>query len=59
VCFVTRESDKRPVTAVADNVAFQNVQQVTIREDRKHGVTLLFDPGTSLEERVLSEQFRF
>jgi NAD+ kinase len=59
VRFVTRESDKRPVTAVADNVAFQNVQQVTIREDRKHGVTLLFDPGTSLEERVLSEQFRF
>lgn len=33
--------------------------EVTVHEDRSHGVTLLFDPGTSLEERVLSEQFRF
>lgn len=59
VTFRIREADKRPVSAVADNVEFQNVLQVTVREDRSHGVTLLFDPGTSLEERVLSEQFKF
>ena len=59
VKFVTREADKRPVSAVADNVEFHNVLEVTVREDRSHGVTLLFDPGTSLEERVLSEQFRY
>jgi NAD+ kinase len=59
VRFITREADKRPVSAVADNVEFHNVLEVSIREDRTHGVTLLFDPGTSLEERVLSEQFRF
>lgn len=59
VKFVTREADKRPVSAVADNVEFQNVVEVTVREDRTHGVTLLFDPGTSLEERVLIEQFRY
>ena len=59
VKFVTREAAKRPVSAVADNVEFQNVVEVTIHEDRSHGVTLLFDPGTSLEERVLSEQFTF
>ena len=59
VKFITREAPKRPVSAVADNVEFQNVLEVTVREDRTHGVTLLFDPGTSLEERVLSEQFRF
>ena len=59
VKFVTLEASKRPVSAVADNVEFQNVLEVTVREDRSHGVTLLFDPGTSLEERVLSEQFRF
>lgn len=59
VKFVTREADKRPVSAVADNAEFKNVREVTVREDRSHGVTLLFDPGTSLEERVLSEQFRF
>jgi len=59
VKFVTREAAKRPVSAVADNVEFQNVLEVTVREDRSYGVTLLFDPGTSLEERVLSEQFRY
>lgn len=59
VKFVTLEAGKRPVSAVADNVEFQNVLEVTVKEDRTHGVTLLFDPGTSLEERVLSEQFRF
>jgi NAD+ kinase len=59
VTFVTLEANKRPVSAVADNVEFQNVLEVTVQEDRTHGVTLLFDPGTSLEERVLSEQFRF
>lgn len=59
VKFITREPEKRPVSAVADNVEFQNVREVTVREDRSHTVALLFDPGTSLEERVLSEQFRF
>ena len=59
VRFITREAAKRPVSAVADNVEFQNVLEVTVREDRTHAVTLLFDPGTSLEERVLTEQFRF
>ena len=59
VRFITREASKRPVSAVADNVEFQNILEVTVKEDRTHGVTLLFDPGTSLEERVLSEQFRF
>ena len=59
VRFVLREAEKRPVSAVADNFEIQNVRDVTVREDRTHGVTLLFDPGKSLEERVLSEQFKF
>ncbi len=59
VTFRTRETDKRPVSAVADNVEFKNVETVVVREDRTHRVTLLFDPGTGLEERVLSEQFRY
>jgi len=59
VTFRTREAAKRPVSAVADNVEFKNVVEVRVREDRAHKVTLLFDPGTGLEERVLSEQFRY
>jgi len=59
VSFRAREIDKRPVSAVADNVEFKNVLEVVVRETRDHQVTLLFDPGTGLEERVLSEQFRY
>ncbi len=59
VTFRTREAEKRPVSAVADNMEFQNVVEVKVRENRDKRVTLLFDPGTGLEERVLSEQFRY
>jgi NAD+ kinase len=59
VTFRTRENEKRPVAAVADNVEFRDAVEVVVREDRSRRVTLLFDPGTGLEERVLSEQFRY
>lgn len=59
VTFRAREAEKRPVSAVADNVEFQHVVEVTVREDRERQVTLLFDPGTGLDERVLTEQFRY
>jgi NAD+ kinase len=59
VTFRTKEADKRPVSAVADNVEFKQVAEVVVHEDRTRSVTLLFDPGSSLEERVLIEQFRY
>ena len=59
VTFLTREPEKRPVSAVADNKEFQNVIEVTVREDRSRGVTLFFDPGAGLEERILAEQFLY
>lgn len=59
VIFRAREIDKRPVSAVADNVEFKAVSEVVVREAREHRVTLLFDPGTGLEDRVLMEQFRY
>jgi NAD+ kinase len=59
VTFRARETDKRPVSAVADNVEFKNIAEVVVCENRDNSVTLLFDPGTGLEERVLSEQFQF
>lgn len=57
VLFKVREAGKRPVSAVADNVEIKQVCDVLVRQDRANGVTLLFDPGHSLEERVLNEQF--
>ena len=51
------EGAKRPVSAVADNFEAPNVVEVYIAEDREVSLTMLFDAGRSLEERVLAEQF--
>jgi NAD+ kinase len=53
------EAKKRPVAAVADHLEVREVQSVEIVEDKKRIVKMLFDPGHSLAERVLNEQFRF
>lgn len=53
------EADKRPVAAVADHLEVRNVETVEIAEDKKRSVKILFDPGHSLAERVLNEQFKF
>ncbi len=52
------EQDKRPVAAVADHDEVRHVVKVDIAEDKKRSVKMLFDPGHSLAERVLSEQFK-
>ena len=51
------ESDKRPVSAVADFTEARDVVIVDIRENRDIAMTLLFDREFNLEERVLKEQF--
>ncbi|MGK9166233.1 NAD kinase [Inquilinus limosus] len=51
------EVAKRPVSAVADSYEVRDVARVEIAEDRSVSLHLLFDPGKSLEERILKEQF--
>jgi NAD+ kinase len=51
------ESEKRPVSAVADNFEVRDVVKVDVAEDRGMRLYMLFDAGRSLEERVLAEQF--
>jgi NAD+ kinase len=53
------EAEKRPVAAVADQLEVRNVTSVEIAEDTTQAVKMLFDPGHSLAERVLNEQFTF
>jgi NAD+ kinase len=53
------EEKKRPVAAVADHIEFRDVKTIHIAEDKSRAVRLLFDPGHSLAERVLNEQFDF
>jgi len=53
------EADKRPVNAVADNVEFKSVVDVTVSEDKEAESLILFDPDHSWDERILTEQFRY
>ncbi len=53
------ETDKRPVSAVADFSEARDVKTVEIHENRDISMTLLFDRESNLEERVLKEQFAF
>jgi NAD+ kinase len=53
------EADKRPVAAVADHDEVRSVQSVEARLDRSIVMNLLFDPGHSLDERILREQFGY
>ncbi|HEV7156896.1 MAG TPA: NAD kinase [Caulobacteraceae bacterium] len=57
VTFEILENDKRPVSAVADNVEVRDVVRVDVIEDRSIALAMLFDAGRSLEERMLAEQF--
>jgi NAD+ kinase len=58
VSFKVRESEKRPVAAVADQKEVREVAEVHITSARAHKLTLLFDPGKTLEERIFAEQFQ-
>jgi NAD+ kinase len=53
------EADKRPVAAVADHDEVRDVRSVDVKMDHDVGMQLLFDPGHSLDERILSEQFGY
>jgi NAD+ kinase len=53
------EADKRPVAAVADHNEVRSVRSVEVNMDHSLAMQLLFDPGHSLDERILSEQFGY
>ena len=57
VRFEILENAKRPVSAVADDLEVRDVMAVDIAEDRAVAMTMLFDAGHSLDERILAEQF--
>ncbi len=53
------EAGKRPVAAVADHDEVRLVRSVEISLDHATAMHMLFDPGHSLDERILSEQFGY
>ena len=48
---------KRPVAAVADQKELRDIADVSLTIERSTQLELLFDPGQSLEERIVAEQF--
>ena len=50
---------KRPVAAVADHSEVRDVASVEITMDHAISMHMLFDPGHSLDERILREQFGY
>jgi NAD+ kinase len=57
VRFEMLESQKRPVSAVADDFEVRDVHAVDVAEDRSVSMTMLYDAGHNLDERILAEQF--
>ncbi|WP_240310895.1 NAD kinase [Altererythrobacter sp. ZODW24] len=57
VTFRVLDPGKRPVAAVADQKELRDIAEVRLEIARDKELTLLFDPGHSLDERIVSEQF--
>lgn len=57
VRFRVLEPRKRPVSAVADQKELRDIAEVSLRIARETELTLLFDPGHALDERIVAEQF--
>jgi NAD+ kinase len=57
--FDVLETEKRPVSAVADHAETRSVVQVDVEQENGIDIFMMFDPGHSLDERILSEQFRY
>jgi len=53
------ESEKRPVSAVADHFETRGVTRVEVEKARNVVLFMMFDADHSLDERVLAEQFRY
>ena len=51
------EADKRPVSAVADQLEVRDVAHVAVTSDKSVTLTLLFDPEYALDDRIVMEQF--
>lgn len=58
VSFHVLESEKRPVAAVADQKEVRDIREVRVATARDKELTLLFDSGSALDERIFAEQFQ-
>jgi NAD+ kinase len=59
VTFRVLDPQKRPVSAVADQKELRDIAEVRLHVDRTRELTLLFDPGHALDDRIVAEQFAY
>lgn len=57
ITFRVLDPVKRPVSAVADQKELRDIAEVSLKIAHETELTLLFDPGHSLDERIVAEQF--
>jgi NAD+ kinase len=53
------EAEKRPVSAVADHTEFRDITTVEVQQESGIDILMMFDPGHTLAERILAEQFGY
>ena len=51
------DPDFRPQSVTADNIEFRDIAAVNIWQRQDISIPLLYDPGSGLPERIISEQF--
>ena len=51
------DPDFRPQSVTADNIEFRDIAAVDIWQRQDISIPLLYDPGSGLPERIISEQF--
>ncbi len=51
------EGNKRPAIVATDALAFNNLVEIRIKQEKESSVHLLFDEDNDLKERIFNEQF--
>ena len=50
--------NKRPISAVADNIEVRNAKYITIKTNKRIKFNLLYDKSKSLQKKIKIEQLR-
>ena len=53
---INLQSEKRPISAVADNNEIRNIKKIEVKVNKKIKINLLFDGGSSLIKKIKEEQ---
>ncbi len=58
ITIINLDPNKRPVSAVADNVEIRNARKIIIKVNNKVSFNLLYDKNVSLQKKIKLEQLR-